>query len=100
MRSIIQKAKECYLCRHLYYQINTKNLEEHHIIYGTGSRQVSERLGLKVWLCHEHHQGDKGVHYNPELRYMLCKIAQVKYEARHSHQEWMVEIGRNYLDDK
>lgn len=64
----------------------------------TANRKVSERLGLTVYLCLEHHEGNEGVHHNRELDLKLKRIAQRAYEADHSRQEWMSEIGKNYLD--
>lgn len=34
------------------------NLEEHHIFEGTANRNLSEKYGLKVYLCQKHHRGD------------------------------------------
>ena len=44
MNSIIQEEKVCIFTGY------TKNLEEHHIYYGTGKRKLSEKYGLKVWV--------------------------------------------------
>ena len=54
-KSILQNDKECYLCRRMYNLRTTRGLEEHHILFGRGRRELSERYGLKVWLCHNHH---------------------------------------------
>ena len=51
-KSILQSDKECYLCRRFYNLRTTRGLEEHHILFGRGRRELSERYGLKVWLCH------------------------------------------------
>ena len=47
-KSILQKNKECYLCRRFYNLRTVRGLEEHHILYGRGRRELSERYGLKV----------------------------------------------------
>ena len=49
-KSILQNDKECYLCRRFYNLRTTRGLEEHHILFGRGRRELSERYGLKVWL--------------------------------------------------
>ena len=60
-------------------------------------RQKSEELGLKVYLCVEHHRtGLEAVHRNIEISRVLQQKAQQTYEQTHSHAEWMQEIGRNY----
>lgn len=51
-KSILQKDKECYLCRRFYNLRTVRGLEEHHILFGRGRRELSEQYGLKVWLCH------------------------------------------------
>ena len=35
-KSILQKNKECYLCRRFYNLRTVRGLEEHHILYGRG----------------------------------------------------------------
>lgn len=65
-KSILQSDKECYLCRKRYNLRTTRGLEEHHILFGRGRRELSERYGLKVWLCHNHHnEPPLGVHFDP-----------------------------------
>ena len=49
-KSILQSERECYLCRKWYNLHTTRGLEEHHILFGRGRRELSERYGLKVWL--------------------------------------------------
>lgn len=51
MESVVQKQKQCLICK------TTKDLHEHHVFYGTGNRKVSERRGMKVYLCKYHHNG-------------------------------------------
>jgi len=72
MKSIIQKEKQCYICGSPY-------VEEHHIFYGTANRKLSEKYGLKVWLCYSHHRGNTGVHFNPKLDDKLKGIAEEKF---------------------
>lgn len=53
-----------------------------------------------VYLCADCHRGTYGVHgkYGHEVDMDLKKISQKMYEENHSRDEWMKEIGRNYLD--
>ena len=46
----------CNLERH-HVIFGTANLERHHVIFGTAGRKISDKLGLTIWLCHEHHLG-------------------------------------------
>lgn len=93
-KSIIQADKDCcYLCRSYSW------LEEHHI-YGAGNRKISERYGLKVYLCHYcHNEPPNGIHFNAETNNALkAKVQKIAME----HYGWSVEdfikiFGKNYL---
>lgn len=83
-KSILQKDKECYLCRRFYNLRTTRGLEEHHILFGRGRRELSERYGLKVWLCHDHHnEPPLGVHFDPAARRVLEQAAQFAFDNLH-----------------
>lgn len=57
MQSILRTEKgRCYICEELYQDFSAKQTEEHHIIFGYGQRELSERYGLKVYLCLWHHR--------------------------------------------
>lgn len=94
MKSIIQKERECWVCG------NTIGLHSHHIFYGSGRRNISEREGLKVWLCARHHNAsDEGVHYNGDLDRRLKILGETvwceKNEA--TPDDFIKLMGRNYL---
>lgn len=91
MKSILQDQKACYFCGAVC------GLESHHIFGGVANRPISERYGLKVWLCHEHHTGDSGAQYDRERNLLLKAEAQKAFEETHSHDEWMRLIRKNYL---
>lgn len=91
MKSILQNKKECFYCG------TTANLECHHVVFGSGLRKVSDKLGLKVWLCAEHHRGSYSPHMRRDFDLRLRRFAQSCYEEKHSRQEWMQRVGRNYL---
>ena len=91
MNSIIQTKHECWFCG------RTNGLECHHVFEGTANRKISEKYGLKVWLCHEHHTGDGGAQYDRERNLQLKQAAQKAFEQLHSHEEWMRLIRKNYL---
>lgn len=82
-KSILQDGKYCYICRK-NYNINTVNgLEEHHV-FGGALRPLSERYGLKVWLCHRHHnEPPNGVHFDPVARWHLERDAKRAFDAQH-----------------
>lgn len=71
-KSILQSEKECFMCG------TTRNLERHHVIFEAAGRKISDKLGLTT-----------------DLR--LRRFAQTCYEDKHSREEWVERIGRNYL---
>lgn len=50
------KDKYCYLTG------EERGLEKHHIYFGAGLRQISDKHGFWVWLTAEMHRGTEGVH--------------------------------------
>lgn len=83
-KSIMQDGKYCYICRKNYNINTTIGLEEHHV-FGGPLREISEREGLKVYLCHRHHnEPPNGVHFDAVTRWHLQKDAQRAYDARHN----------------
>lgn len=98
MKSIIQTEKECYLCRKLHNSQNLNQLEEHHVFFGTANRKLSERYGLKVWLCKAHHTASGGaVHMNKMADLLVKCSAQEVFEQEHTRKDFMSIFGRNYL---
>lgn len=89
--SILQAEKECWFCG------ARARLEEHHIFAGTANRRISEKYGLKVWLCNDHHTGDGGAQYDPDKGLQLKQEAQKAFERIHGHELWMKTIRKNYL---
>ena len=73
------------------------NLEKHHVLGGVANRPLSEKFGLWVYLCHNCHTGTDGAQYNRERNQKLKRLAQIAFEARHSHEEWMETFRKNYL---
>ena len=98
-KSIIQAEKECYICRRWYAVKTTRGLEEHHVLNGP-LRSFSERHGLKVWLCHQHHnEPGMSPHYNATCAQTLKAVAQAKYEEKNgpgAHAAWMAAVGKDF----
>lgn len=92
-KSIIQTNKACWVCGY------TMELERHHIFYGSANRKLSEKWGCWCWLCHEHHTGNTGIHFNPDLDDILKKYAQERFEALCGTREDFRRIfGKSYLN--
>ena len=96
MDSIIQKnPSKCFVCGSRHW------LEWHHI-FGGALRSKSERLGLKVRLCHYcHNEPPNGVHQNKEIRQKLQSFAQKKAMAHYgwSVEDFRREFYKNYIQE-
>lgn len=97
--SVLQPDRSyCFLCgSRTGYGLDA--LEEHHIFEGNGKRPMSEKYGLKVYLCGAtcHREGPKSAHKNKEIKDRLHKIAQKKFEETHSREEFIAVFGKSYL---
>lgn len=95
MKSVLQKKKECWVCG------TELGLHDHHIIFGTANRRKSEKYGLKVWLCPQHHNmSGAGVHHNRVLDLKLKQMAQRHYEEYIGTREaFIIDFGKSYILD-
>jgi len=83
--------RSCYICG------RTDWVERHHI-YGGSRRKQSEKYGLVIDLCHDHHNGSReSVHHNKDMRLFVQRLGQVWFEKEHTREEFMSIFGRNYL---
>ncbi len=100
-KSIMHSKRDgtCYLCMLLNDDHETRTgLQEHHAMPGTANRRLSERYGLKVYLCLQHHTaGGQAVHNNTAHKRLLQKKAQEAFEKKYSHGLWMQKFGTNFL---
>ena len=89
-KSIIQTEKVCFLCGCCQEEL----LSEHHV-YGGGRRTISEKLGLKVWLCYICH---RLIHDNNKQELELKRYAQRVFESKGNSRETFIKyIGKSYL---
>lgn len=97
MRSIIQEPDHrCYFCQ-LLGDYSEKVVEVHHAIFGTSGRKLSEKYGLKVYLCPYHHRtGKASVHQNAKLAAYVKDIAQRRFEEFHTDEDFYLIFGKNY----
>ena len=75
MKSIIQSEDECFICR-LIYKVETPATDTHHVLHGTGLRELADEDGLTVRLCRYHHDR---LHRKGEFDKSLQIIGQKKY---------------------
>lgn len=103
MKSIMQNKEDgqCYLCRILDRDYSIKPIrQEHHVMGGTANRKLSEKYGLKVYLCPGHHlYGRKAVHSNAEVAEMLHKEAQKAFMRNYPELDFRATFGKNYLTE-
>ena len=90
VKSIIQEDTDyCFFC-------GRYGTEIHHVFFGNPNRKLSDKYGLVVGLCYEHHRGNSGVHFNRELDLELKRTAQRKFEYTYN-EDFKAIFGRNYL---
>jgi hypothetical protein len=71
-----QRIDGCWVCQNPY-------VEEHHIIYGSGRRKISDDEGCVVYLCHYHHQDPRaGIHFDQDFDNAMKQMCQRKWEER------------------
>lgn len=87
---IVDDLTQCIVCGSPYVQI-------HHCIYGTANRKNSDKFGLIVPLCMEHHTGRNGVHFNKDFDTYLKKLSQERFEAVYGENMTFQDVfGKNY----
>ena len=94
-----KKDGTCYLCKLLHDDYSEKYTEEHHVFGGWANRDLSERYGLKVYLCIYHHrEGKEAVHNNHELMMRLKALGQQSFE-QHYQENFREIFGKNYKEE-
>lgn len=92
MKSVFQDEAICFVCQ------RPTNVQ-HHIFEGTARRSISERYGLKIFLCPPHHNmSDAGVHFNKELDLSLKRMGQEYYESHiGTREDFIRDFIKSYL---
>lgn len=89
----------CYLCAALHNDYTYKPTQEHHVMFGSGQRELSEEYGLTVQLCMEHHkEGPEAAHNNQAIRELLCRDAQEAFMMEYTELDWNGIFKKNYLE--
>ena len=74
------------------------NAECHHVIYGNSNRKWSDKYGLVVGLCSEHHRGsDISPHFNRDFDLQLKQYAQERFQEEYPDLDFIKIFGKNYL---
>ena len=96
-----ERYSSCYLCEKLHQDYSIKITDMHHMICGTANRKLSEKYGLKVRLCIQHHTaGTEAVHLNHEIMRILQKDTQLAFERKYPNLSFREIFGKNYLTDE
>lgn len=75
-KTLYSEERQCIRCEN-------PHVHRHHIIHGTGRRDVSEREGCWAYLCGFHHNLSRhGVHFDSAYEEWLQKDCQRRWEAR------------------
>jgi len=70
----------------------------HEVFYGNPNAALSQKWGMTVRLCYDHHQHQStGVHHNKELNIRLKQKYQQLFEDEQGHDKFMETFGTNYL---
>ena len=89
--SNLQQATDyCFIC-------GRYGTEIHHVFYGTANRKLSDKYGMVIGLCYNHHRGKKGVHFNRELDLKVKRMAQERFMQVYPELDFLAVYGRNYL---
>lgn len=73
--------------------------EEHHVFNGP-NRHISEKYGLKVYLCLKHHTaGAEAVHNNSKNMLLLKKEGQKAFMKAYPNEDFKEIFGKNYLTE-
>lgn len=95
MNSIIKGNENgrCFICGK-YCQT------ECHHIFGGANRKKSEKLGLKIDLCHQcHNEPPCGVHFDKIINIYIKALGQQQAMQFYNWtiEKFIQEIGRNYI---
>lgn len=92
-RSVLEtEPGVCYICGRWC------QTHKHHL-FGGPNRKHSEREGLYVYLCPEHHNmSNHSVHMDVKMNRWLQQEGQEAYENIYSHEQFMRIFGRNYKE--
>ena len=90
----------CFLCMCMENDTSLKQTQEHHV-FGGPRRGISEREGLKIYLCVQHHiYGPYAIHTNKEVSCRVKAWAQRMWQQEHPDGDWMELMGKNYQKEQ
>lgn len=94
MKSSMQNLEKdgCYICG------SYSGIQRHHCIGGSGRRKKSDKYGLIVNICFNHHGGDQDIHkIRTDLLKEIRESAQKSFETTHTREFFRKEFGISFL---
>ena len=75
----------------------TYNVNRHHI-FGGCRKQTSDKYGLTIFLCDDHHENHKtGVHHDPVLMDTIHVYGQELFSYKYPDLDFFQIFGKNYI---
>lgn len=89
---LVDDMEHCVIC-------GREAVNLHHVLFGNfgSGRKHSDQDGYVIPLCHNHHTGKEGIHFNKDLSDWWKRAAQRHFEQAHSRKEFIERYGRSYL---
>lgn len=83
----------CIICQSSFVEI-------HHIIFGTANRELSDKFGLVVPLCAEHHRtGKNAVHMNRDADLFFKRLAERKFKEVWKEYDFLEVFGKDWINE-
>lgn len=97
-KSIIQSDKTyCYI-HEKFMRVEVPAVHEHHIIYGNANRKLSEKFGLKCYVCMSCHNAIHGKdHVHDKDLHQIAERAWLEHYNK-TIDDWIKTFGKNFLD--
>lgn len=99
MKSIMHSKElhSCYICNR-EGTFPYGDIEEHHVFGGMANRKLSEKYGLKVYLCEYHHRvGPNAVHVDHDEMLKLQQDGQRAFEEKWPELNFRAIFGKNFI---
>ena len=92
-KSIMQTEKQCYFCGCV------RNLDRHHVFFGTANRRLSEEDGCWIWCCKDHHTlSGMSVHQDRKMDLLLKAQCQETWEEIYGDRKKFIQrYGKSYI---
>ena len=92
MYSIITDTMDrCYFCERTPVEI-------HHIIFRSEcSKEITEKYGMVIPLCHEHHLGNNSPHRNRNADLYLKGLATRLFKEKYPELDFRETFGKEYV---